>query len=92
MLFSLGERECVGQGLARTALMAELAVLLGRFSFAVDRARMERSLLADAEGGLGSTAIAREAIVLTLQVQGGLWLEVTPRVWKHREAGTAAEE
>ena len=43
--FSLGARDCVGQALARTALVAELATLLGRFSFEVDRERMGGSLL-----------------------------------------------
>ena len=58
--FSLGARDCVGQALARTALVAELATLLGRFSFEVDRDKMGGSLLppktsleekVEAEGG-----------------------------------------
>ena len=74
--FSLGARDCVGQALARTALVAELATLLGRFSFAVDRERMGGSLL---EEGLGSTVIAGEAMAVTLRVLGGVWLLATPR-------------
>lgn len=91
MPFSLGARDCVGQGLARTALIAELIVLFGRFSFAVDGEKMGGSLVPKEEGGLGETVIAREAITLTLQVMGGIWLEVEPRV-KKGEVGKVAEE
>lgn len=93
--FSLGARDCVGQALARTALVAELATLLGRFSFEVDRDRMGGSLLpptkasSSLEGGekvkeggiegLGSTVIANEAMTVTLRVMGGVWLLARPR-------------
>lgn len=87
--FSLGARDCVGQALARTALVAELATLLGRFSFEVDREKMGGSLLppataTKAEGGekvegLGSTVIANEAMAVTLRVLGGVWLLARPR-------------
>lgn len=69
--FSLGARDCVGQALARTALVAELAALVGRFSFEVDRERMAGSLLprrpAAAEGpllsGRARGAAGEEAVV-----------------------------
>lgn len=91
MPFSLGARDCVGQGLARTALVAELIVLFGRFRFAVDKEKMKGSLVAEEDGGLGKTVFAREAITLTLQIMGGIWLEVEQRV-KKGEVGKVAEE
>ena len=86
--FSLGARDCVGQALARTALIAELAALLGGFSFEVDREKMGGSLLPPKTSdekvrgeveGLGSTVIANEAMAVTLRVLGGVWLLARPR-------------
>ena len=96
--FSHGARDCVGQALAKTALIAELAALLGRFSFEVDRAKMGGSLLPEKEEvvkggqkGVGSTVIAGEAMAVTLRVPGGVWLLATPRGAK-REVGAGERE
>ena len=54
--FSHGSRECVGQILARAAMISILGTLLGRVSFSLDREKMGGSLLPagkEAEAGAG---------------------------------------
>ena len=85
MPFSLGARGCIGQNLARTSMIAELAVLLGRLSFSLDRSRMGGSLLpaeretADGVRGAGDAVFEREGMSFTMTVKGGVWLLATPR-------------
>jgi len=85
MPFSLGARGCIGQNLARTSMIAELATLLGRLSFSLDRSRMGGSLLpaeretADGVRGAGDAVFEREGCNFTMTVKGGVWLLATPR-------------
>ena len=85
MPFSLGARGCIGQNLARTSMIAELATLLGRLSFSLDRSRMGGSLLpaehetADGVRGAGDAVFEREGCNFTMAVKGGVWLLATPR-------------
>ena len=64
---------------------AELATLLGRFSFEVDRDKMGGSLLpaeretADGVRGAGDAVFEREGMSFTMTVKGGVWLLATPR-------------
>jgi cytochrome P450 len=85
MPFSLGARGCIGQNLARNSMIAELATLLGRLSFSLDRSRMGGSLLpaeretADGVRGAGDAVFEREGCNFTMAVKGGVWLLATPR-------------
>ena len=91
MPFSLGARGCIGQNLARTSMIAELAVLLGRLSFSLDRSKIGGSLLsaeretADGVRGAGDAVFERERMSFTMAVKGGVWLLATPR---GEDAGT----
>ena len=85
MPFSLGARDCVGRNLASTALVAELATMLGRLSLSLDRSKMGGSLLsaeretADGVRGAGDGIFEREGCNFTMAVKGGVWLLATPR-------------
>jgi hypothetical protein len=83
--FSRGARGCIGQNLARTSLIAELAALLGRLSFSLDRSKMGGSLLSaeletrDGVRGVGDGVFKREGMNVMMTVKGGVWLLATPR-------------
>lgn len=65
--FSLGQRDCVGQSLAKMNYTFTLARLLGSFSF---------RLAEEVHGGLEGVP---DVVRLTLQPEHGLWMHAVPR-------------
>lgn len=67
--YPAGPRDCVGQNLALAEARAALAMLVGRFKLKV----------APRMGGRDGVR-AKEAMKLTLQCSGGMWLELEERL------------
>ncbi|KAK9826393.1 hypothetical protein WJX81_007038 [Elliptochloris bilobata] len=67
--FSDGPRDCVGRNLATMNIVTTLATLLGRFTFR----------LAETMGGPQGVR-AKERLLSTLQIEGGMKMHAVPRV------------
>lgn len=68
MPFSEGPRSCVGMTLAITEFKAAFLAMVQRFRFEVD------PRMGDAEA-----VREKERLILTLKVEGGLWIRCIPR-------------